>query len=141
MARSRWKAVGTLEPDREYLVLASSIPTRRRSSAVRMFRGARRIRRQLDHTPGLVGYSLLAEPHRNRYATLSVWADQLALDAFAAAEPHRELSNDLAGILATSHFERWTIRGAAGLPTWADALERLETGARQHAPSTASLFA
>ncbi len=38
--RSPWRSLVTIEPDREYLVLAPSIPPRRRSSTWRLFRGA-----------------------------------------------------------------------------------------------------
>lgn len=114
-----------LEPDHEYVVLASSIPARRMSSAARLFRGASAVRKQLENTTGVVGFSLLARPLRKQYATLSVWVDEPALAAFAGGSPHRELMADLAPDMGTTKFLRWTTKGSAGPPSWNQALSRL----------------
>jgi hypothetical protein len=123
--KSPWKSFLPLEPERGYLVLASSIPPRSLSSTWRMFRGAGAVRRQLAQTEGIVGFSLLAEPLRKRYATLSVWTDDAALTAFAGAQPHHDLMGSLAPEMGPTKFVRWTIRGADGRPSWPDALARL----------------
>ena len=83
--KSRWKWLSTVEPEREYLLLASSIPPQSRRSTWALFNGSRIVRKQLASTDGVIGFALLAEPIRMRYATLSVWRDEAALDAFAAA--------------------------------------------------------
>lgn len=114
-----------LEPDREYLVLASSIPPRSMSSTPRLFRGASVVRKQLEGTAGVVGFSLLARPLRKQYATLSVWVDEPALAAFAGESPHRQLMADLAPEMGATKFVRWTIKGSEGQPSWREALERL----------------
>jgi hypothetical protein len=123
--KSRWKQVAPLERDAEYLVLASSIPPKSVASTWKLFRGARAVRRQLLATDGVVGFSLLAEPLRKRYATVSVWRDEVALGDFARAHPHDRLMRDLAPEMAPTKFVRWTISGANGRPSWADALARL----------------
>jgi heme-degrading monooxygenase HmoA len=123
--KSQWKSMQAFEVDREYVVLASSIPARRRSSTGRLFRGAGAVRRQLARTDGLVGFSLLARPWRKQYATLSVWVDEDALSAFASASPHRELMARLAPEMGPTKFARWTIAGSDGRPSWRDALDRL----------------
>ena len=124
--RSPWKQVVPLEPDGEYLVLASSIPPRSVTSTWKLFRGSRAVRRQLLSTPGVIGFSMLAEPLRKHYATLSVWRDEGALDEFARAHPHTELMRDLAPAMGPTTFVRWTISGRDGVPAWDDALARLE---------------
>ncbi|MBM3660862.1 MAG: DUF3291 domain-containing protein [Actinobacteria bacterium] len=126
--KSPWKAIVPMEPDQEYLVMASSIPPLRRSSTYRLFRGASAVRAQLGRTEGVVGFSLLARPWRKEYATLSVWVDAAALDAFVATLPHRDLMVDLAPDMGATRFVRWTIPGTAGRPTWSEALSRLATG-------------
>lgn len=123
--RSPWKKIRDVEPDTEYLVLASAIPTKSLRSTWRMFRGASAVRRQLSATDGIVGFSLLARPLRKQYATLSVWADQAALDAFVHTTPHSELMGALAAEMGPTKFERWTITGSHGRPRWTEALERL----------------
>lgn len=123
--RSPWKKINDLEPDVEYLVLASSIPAKSVRSTWRMFRGASAVRRQLASTDGVMGFSLLARPLRKQYATLSVWRDQAALDAFVHASPHTELMGALAAEMGPTRFERWTIGGAQSRPPWSEALRRL----------------
>ena len=117
--------MSALEPGVEYLVLASSIPPKRMSSTWKLFRGSRAVRRQLIGTDGVMGFSMLAEPVRKRYATLSVWRDEPALAAFARAHPHDELVVALRPEMGETKFVRWTISGADGRPSWKEALERL----------------
>ena len=123
--KSPRKAVAPLEPDATYLVLASSIPPKSVVSTWKLFRGARAVRRQLLATDGVVGFSMLAQPLRKHYATLSVWRDEAALEAFAKAHPHDRLMGDLAPVMDTTKFVRWTISGTDGPPSWNDALVRL----------------
>jgi hypothetical protein len=123
--KSPWKWLATLEPEREYVVLASTIPPRSRRSTWRLFRGARIVRAQLATTDGALGFALLARPLRKQYATLSVWRDEAALSTFAATDPHRELMTELAPEMGPTKFIRWTIRGADGRPSWNEALSRL----------------
>ncbi len=123
--RSPWKKISDLEPDAEYLVLASAIPAKSVRSTWRMFRGASAIRRQLSTTEGIIGFSLLARPLRRQYATLSLWTDQAALDAFVHASPHSEIMGALAAELGPTSFERWTTTGSQGRPSWSEALRRL----------------
>ena len=123
--RSPWKRLAAMDPEGEYLVLASSIPARRYASTPRLFRGASATKRQLRGSDGLIGFSLLARPATKQYATLSVWRDEAALQAFARSNPHGELMRELAPEMGDTKFLRWTIRGADGRPSWRDALQRL----------------
>ena len=124
--KSPWKAIAPIEPDATYLVLASSIPPKSVASTWKLFRGSRAVRRQLLSTDGVVGFSMLAEPLRKHYATLSVWRDEAALDAFAKAHPHDHLMSELRPAMGTTTFVRWTISGVDGRPSWDDALTRLQ---------------
>ena len=126
--KSPWKSFKSLEPNRDYVVLASSIPPLSRSSTGRLFRGAGAVRKQLAHTEGVVGFSLLARPLRKQYATLSVWADEQALARFTDHSPHRELMTQLAPEMGPTKFVRWTISGSDGRPSWREALARLAAG-------------
>lgn len=123
--KSPWKSIKSLEPDREYLVLASSIPPRSRSSTRRLFQGASAVRKQLAATEGVIGLFMLARPWRKQYATLSVWTDERALGVFAAERPHRDLISELGPEMGRTNFVRWTIRGSEGRPSWTEALRRL----------------
>lgn len=123
--KSPWKSLKPLEAGREYVVLASSIPPLRRSSTMRLFRGASAVRKQLDRTTGLVGFSLLARPLRKQYATLSIWDDEAALAAFAGSQPHKRLTEELSPEMGPTRFVRWTMTGSEGRPTWGEAFRRL----------------
>ncbi len=117
--------MSALNPDSEYLVLASSIPPKSVRSTWKLFQGSRAVRRQLLETDGVMGFSMLAEPFRKHYATLSIWRDGAALDDFARAHPHDELVVALAPEMGETIFVRWTVSGRDGRPTWKEALERL----------------
>jgi Domain of unknown function (DUF3291) len=95
------------------------------SSTFRLFRGASAVRKQLEATEGVIGFSLLARPLRKQYATLSVWNDEPALAAFAAASPHNELMAELSPEMGPTKFVRWTIMGVDDRPSWKEALKRL----------------
>lgn len=114
-----------MQPDREYLVLASSIPPRSLKSTRALFAGASAVRKQLADADGLIGFSLLARPFRKQYATLSVWENDDALAAFANQTPHRDLTTTLAPEMAQPKFVRWTTKGTDGRPLWKEALRRL----------------
>ena len=85
--KSPWKSVAELDSEASYLVLASRIPPKSVASTWKLFRGSMAVRRQLLATDGVIGFSMLAEPLRKHYATLSVWRDAAALDAFAGRIP------------------------------------------------------
>jgi hypothetical protein len=123
--KSPWKWTSQLEPEQEYLVLASSIPPLSRRSTWRLFRGSGAVRKQLSGTDGVMGFSMLARPLRKQYATLSVWRDEAALAAFADAPPHRQLMGGLKPEMGPTKFVRWSISGAQGRPSWDEALQRL----------------
>jgi quinol monooxygenase YgiN len=123
--KSPWKSLAPLEHGHEYLVLASSIPPKSRLSTWRLFLGSRQVTARLRDTPGVVGFALLARPLRKQYATLSVWADEQALQAFANAEPHRRLMQALAPDMGPTRFVRWAVNGSDGRPSWREGLDRL----------------
>jgi hypothetical protein len=59
--KSPWKSSTSLEPEREYLVLASSIPPKSRRPTWRLFLGARSPQ-AVGVADGVIGFSLLARP-------------------------------------------------------------------------------
>lgn len=125
--KSPWKTMQPMEPDRENLVLASSIPPRSRASTRALFAGAGAVRKQLGRTGGVVGFSLLARPFRKQYAALSVWEAEAALENFAKSEPHAQLIAELGPDMATTTSSRWSVQGGDARPSWREALARLST--------------
>ena len=119
-----WKALEEPQPEREYLVIRTSLPLRR-ATKLPMFVGyVNKIRKQLDGTEGLIGYSLLAKPISSNYWTLSAWDGEDALGRFVQQSPHREAMRDLARVLSGFRTVRWTAPGDSLPPSWSEALAR-----------------
>jgi hypothetical protein len=120
-----WKQFSEPDADAEYLVVLTYLPVKRLLRLPRFLAYVRKIQRQLDAAPaGLVGYSLLAKPHRSRYWTLSAWADAAALAGFMGESPHRDAMSGLRAALPGFRTTRWTVPGGELPPTWDDALAR-----------------
>jgi quinol monooxygenase YgiN len=83
-----------------------------------------RISRQLQRSPGLMGYSLHTKPFAGRFWTLSVWENEAALQAFVQAAPHQETMRALIAHMGPTRFVRWTVLGAQLPVHWDEALRR-----------------
>jgi len=77
--------------------MALRLPLRAHRSVPGFLLDAMRIRGQLAHAPGLVGYALDAQPGGRTFWTISVWEDEQSRSRFAAADPHRALTFRIAG--------------------------------------------
>ena len=77
---------------------------------------SRRVRKQIETTPGQVRYAVRVDLLRRRFWTLSIWREQAAMDAFVVADPHA---------IALSHFDDWTAEGAA-VTHWESASNALD---------------
>jgi quinol monooxygenase YgiN len=113
-----WVEVQALEPDRTYVVMASRLPLRSHIDSAGFLLDTMRIRRQLDQADGLVGYALNAQITRKTFWTFSVWTDRKSLDAFAKADPHRQIIERLRPKMEQSRFEFLQLTGAAIPTTW-----------------------
>jgi hypothetical protein len=113
-----WVGRQPIDPDRDYIAMASRLPLRRYRSIPGFLRDTLAIRRQLASTSGLVGYALNAELARKRFWTFSVWADRESLNSFAAADPHRRIIRRLAPLMGETRFEFFEISGSRLPMTW-----------------------
>jgi quinol monooxygenase YgiN len=123
-----WTSRTTMEPDTQYVVMASHLPLKKLSHTIGLFRAVSAVRKQLGTAPGLVGYSLRAKPLRRDYWTLSVWADQAALRTFMRTPPHAQLMSSLKPMMGPTTFVQWEVAGTEGRPTWTTAIGRLAGG-------------
>jgi hypothetical protein len=121
--RWRWYA----EPDEatEYLALATIIELDSVWSLPRFQWHSQRIHRQLERTPGLVGFSVRARLPR-RYWTLSVWANGRALRDFVKGSSHERVITAFPRTMQRFRHVHWKVKGAALPPLWAEGLRRLE---------------
>jgi heme-degrading monooxygenase HmoA len=126
-----WKALSTVEPDREYLVFTSRFFLRsvRRVPAFIAF--SRRIGRQANAASGMIGWSLAADLPKLEFHTLSVWDERASLSAFFDAPPHRDAVRQFAGDLRRpTLFAEYTVVGRDLPVNWADAVSHQELGSR-----------
>jgi quinol monooxygenase YgiN len=129
-----WRAKTRPDPARRYLVMASRLPLRSRRTVPRFLRLTLSVVRQLERTDGLVGYTLLAQPMKKTFWTLSAWTDQAHLDTFARAMPHLAIIRKLRPRMGPTKFTFWTVQGSALPVTWDEAIERMMSSAATPGP-------
>jgi hypothetical protein len=126
MADVKWKNVSQIEPDREYLIMASYLPLRGFRRIPRFLFYTADIRKQLDQSEGILGYSLRAVLLKRHFYTLSAWESQEALNRFNKAMPHGEIAKRLRPHMGQPKFVFWKGQGSGLPPTWDEAFRRLE---------------
>jgi hypothetical protein len=104
-----WKTAEPPIPGFRYLALLSYLPLKHYRAIPKFFRFTFEIQRQLRTSPGLIGYSLEAQPFARKFWTLSVWRDQQSLREFVAAMPHGKVMQDLAPHMGRSQFSQWMV--------------------------------
>jgi heme-degrading monooxygenase HmoA len=120
-----WLERQPIDPQREYVAMASRLPLTSYASVPGFLRDTMQIRRQLAQTPGLVGYTLNAGLARKTFLTFSVWEDQASLERFAAADPHRSIIARLRPRMRPNRFEFFPISGTDLPLTWEQITARL----------------
>ncbi|MGI5452783.1 hypothetical protein ACQEWB_06315 [Streptomyces sp. CA-249302] len=75
----------------------------------------RRADSQASGAPGAYGASLIAEPFKRTFWTLSAWQDKESLYTYARTEPHRSIMTGPRSTSKDSTFTFWQVP-AAGLP-------------------------
>lgn len=125
MPPTPWRTRSAPDPARTYLVMASRLPLLSYRRIPLFLWLTVMVARQLESTPGLVGYTLLAQPGRKTFWTLSAWTDRHHLGVFAAAMPHLAVMNRLRPHMGATQFTTWTIAGSALPVGWPEAIERL----------------
>ncbi len=104
-----WKMAERPVAGIRYLALVSYLPLKHFRALPKFFRFTFEIQRQLQSTPGLIGYSLDARPLARKFWTLSVWRDQQSLTNFVGALPHTQVMRDLARHMGKSQFGQWMV--------------------------------
>ncbi|MFJ8109658.1 DUF3291 domain-containing protein [Streptomyces sp. NPDC096132] len=125
MPTLRWTTVSTPAPDTEAFVMASRLEVRSLNDVPRFFLKSLAAWKQVSGAPGAYGASLIAEPLKRTFWTLSAWEDKEALYTYARTEPHRSIMNGLRSTMKDSVFTFWQVP-ATDLPIdWTDARRRL----------------
>ncbi len=120
-----WRQLSAPRADHSYLVMASRLPLHSYRTIPKFLRMTAAIARQLEHSEGLIGYSLLAQPMKKTFWTLSAWADQQALHAFVRTMPHMKIMKALRPYMEPTKFTTWGVLGSALPIDWSDAIDHL----------------
>jgi hypothetical protein len=115
-----WTERHPVDPEREYVVMASRLPLKGYRFIPGFLRDTRRIRDQLANSEGLVGYALNAQLLRKTFWTFSVWTDQASLNAFNEKEPHRGIVERLLPRMNPTRFKFLHLRGSEIPTSWDD---------------------
>jgi hypothetical protein len=127
-----WTPAEQPQPGGEAIVLGSQLRLRSYRHIVGFLRAAMQIRKQVHDSPGAYGVSLIAQPMRKTFWTLSAWSDEDALNAFVRTSPHTEVMQRFHDRLTDASFTTWR-RPVSELPEpnssakelWHEAKERL----------------
>jgi Domain of unknown function (DUF3291) len=125
-----WTVAAPADPAAEAVVLGSRLELKAYRDIPAFFRAAMQIRKQVHDSSGAFGVSLIAQPLRKTFWTLSAWSDQEALDTFVRTAPHVHVMRRFHEKLTNPRFTTWTVP-AAGLPAPRSNAETLWTAARQ----------
>jgi len=120
-----WKALASVDANREYLALLSYLPLKQYRKIPAFMRFAMGIQKQLAGTPGVIGYSLRAQIFSKQFWTLSVWEDSAALINFVRKVPHSESMKAMAPFMGQTKFKQWTVPGSGVPLKWAEAIRRM----------------
>jgi heme-degrading monooxygenase HmoA len=94
--------------------------------------------RQVRTAPGALGASLIAQPLKRTFWTLSAWETREALHAYARTEPHYSIMTSLRPAMRSSSFTFWEVPVEELPIRWSDAQRRLAEQRRADAASAAT---
>jgi quinol monooxygenase YgiN len=108
---------------RDALIMASRFRLETWTDVPGFLLAALRIRTQMLASPGALGVSLIAQPLRKTFYTLSAWQDRAALDRAVGTQPHAATMTRFRPKMASAVFTFWE---GEPRPEWPDARHRLE---------------
>jgi len=133
-----WTPLADVEPDREYVVMATRFLLSRHRHIPAFVRSTHALWPRLTRSDGLLGYSLEGDLTRRTFCTLSLWRDGDAVNAFVRSEPHALVVAQTRPWMAGSTFVTWTVRGAQLPVHWEQVRERFHAATSQRASAVES---
>ena len=121
-----WRSFAKVDPEKEYVVQITYLPLKSFWKVIKFFRLTLLIQRQLESSPGLIGYSLKSKIVAHRFWTLSAWESQKDLSSFVVKMPHLKVMQDLKNDMGQTKFVRWPARGSSLPVDWKEAMKKLE---------------
>ncbi|WP_333767287.1 DUF3291 domain-containing protein [Streptomyces sp. IBSBF 2435] len=133
-----WTTPNPAAPNTEAFVMASRFEVRSARDVPRFFAKSLVAWRQVRSARGALGASLIAQPLKRTFFTLSAWDDRESLYAFAKTAPHRDIMTSLRPTCRDSTFTFWTVPVDRLPITWDNAKQRLAEQARDDAAKSAA---
>lgn len=133
-----WTVPNPAAPNTQAFVMASRFDVRSGKDVPRFFLKSLSAWRQVRSAPGALGASLIAEPLKRTFFTLSAWEGRDALYAFAGTEPHRSIMTGLRSTMRDSTFTFWEVPVEELPLTWENAKQHLAEQARLDAAKSSS---
>ncbi len=125
-----WTIPNLATPHTRAFVMASRFEVRSAKDVPRFFLKSLSAWRQVRSAPGALGVSLIAQPLKRTFFTLSAWEGRDPLYAFAGTEPHRSIMTRLRSTMRDSTFTFWEVPVEELPLTWEDAKRHLAEQAR-----------
>jgi hypothetical protein len=108
MATLPWTTTAVAsDPGADAVVLGSRLELRSLRDVPAFMGAALKLRKQVREMPGTLGVSLIAQPSRKTFWTLSAWIDQPSLDAFVGMPAHVAVMRRFHDRLEDSAFTTW----------------------------------
>ncbi|MET8681345.1 DUF3291 domain-containing protein [Streptomyces sp. NPDC004647] len=120
-----WTTPNPAPPHTRAYVMASRFEVRSGADVPRFFLKSLSAWGQVRKAPGAFGASLIAQPLKRVFFTLSAWEDRDALYGYARTEPHRSVMNSMRKTMRISTFTFWEVPVEELPITWDDAKRRL----------------
>ncbi|WP_035848094.1 DUF3291 domain-containing protein [Kitasatospora azatica] len=118
------------------LVMASRLEVRSFRDVPRFFLKSLVAWRQVKTAPGALGASLVAQPLKRTFWTLSAWESREDLYTYAKTEPHKTVMTSLRSTMQQSVFTFWEVPVGELPIRWPDARARLAEQQRADAAGT-----
>ena len=127
-----WTTVsGPADPAGACTIFAAQLPLRSYRRLPRLLWLVLRVRRQLTHTPGLLGYTIDLEIRRKTLWTSSAWTHRAGLAAFDKAAPHRTAKQALRSAILAPTFAVWRCPVDQLPVPWQETRARLEAASKR----------
>lgn len=134
---SPWSQRSVVDPGREYIAFTSAFHLQSLLRVPAFIRRANKIMKQVDASPGIVGWSLGFNLFTLDFYTLSVWQDNDSLRRFVREGDHlTSLSEFEHDMRKPSTFVHFKLSGRDVPVKWKDALGRLRARHTTHTPRT-----
>jgi hypothetical protein len=131
MPSPAWTNVLDINPDHEYVVMATRFVVTSRRHLLGVMGSTQQLWQSLPTTPGLAGYRFDVSPLQGTLSTLTAWHNRSSLERFVRGPLHAPLVTRTTRLMKTSLFAEWMSVGAGLPPTWKTADERLTAGQGQ----------